>query len=620
MCFWFIACFVLTCFSQYYVDSTVNGTTTIYYDDTATTSTSYFNDPGDENTQIYMSLRNIDSLDSETLIVDFTDYPYDSAHYYNLYCSFSGTPPNLKTCSQVLFSYSSTSTTISSDDLTVKLVDNIYKVYASTCEPGTQLSHKLYFNKDESTDYTMNQENIPQLVPIPELPETPMDETNLNAPLFKVQPLDTEGDFDLTGIIKKSVDFGYCNKHEVKEDLSRILRRVSDGCFCVKIPVGESVHHFYKKGKSKTKEYLSHIITTKNNTFLLCDLLNDRQFLDSITDKSIKPNSTEKTCFITNKLFPYVEDLNYYEALITPFFSHLKQFTCNNEDKVFEYLLNWVAFLIQNPLKKIKTTIILNGINEDKKKYFTETVCKLLGKLSNSNCDSVSSFKKECRQNVFNWQTHSLFVIKTNTLQSSVLNQLEKYVINEQDEDDELYSNGVNFIIDCKKFLSTHDISFPCLFLNTDDSPDNNLDHCSELLKYSQSEKFYNFLYTFFKNRPIPLAFINTDVDSLGSSPKNFNKKHIQYIDLFVTEFIKNFTWPVNDKGENMCPAHDMFDYYVAHCKEIGKNPLNRNHFYKVAQVNVTPIKKNVKRSGENKRTTNVFYKQIEEKKPKKTN
>ncbi|KAL7712205.1 hypothetical protein QTN25_010183 [Entamoeba marina] len=81
----------------YFVDSTVNGTTTIYYDDTATTSTSYFRDPGDENTQIYMSLRNIDSLDSETLIVDFTDYPYDSDHYYNLYCSFSGTPPNLKT-------------------------------------------------------------------------------------------------------------------------------------------------------------------------------------------------------------------------------------------------------------------------------------------------------------------------------------------------------------------------------------------------------------------------------------------------------------------------------------------------------------------------------------------
>ena len=72
--------------------------------------------------------------------------------------------------------------------------------------------------------------------------------------------------------------------------------------------------------------------------------------------------------------------------LIQPFLTHIEQVICNKRHEIYEYVINWISFIVQKVGQKTKTSIIITGIQGTGKNTFTDTICNLFGSYANKNC------------------------------------------------------------------------------------------------------------------------------------------------------------------------------------------------------------------------------------------
>lgn len=66
-------------------------------------------------------------------------------------------------------------------------------------------------------------------------------------------------------------------------------------------------------------------------------------------------------------MFSYFVGYDYKELnkvddnVISKFLNHVKEVIANNNNEVYEYILNWYAYILQNPCKKTETAILITG-------------------------------------------------------------------------------------------------------------------------------------------------------------------------------------------------------------------------------------------------------------------
>ncbi|KAA6393165.1 MAG: hypothetical protein EZS28_011307 [Streblomastix strix] len=69
-----------------------------------------------------------------------------------------------------------------------------------------------------------------------------------------------------------------------------------------------------------------------------------------------------------------------------------KETIAAGDERVYEYILNWMAWLIQNPGKKSRTTIVLQGRQGIGKNRFIDVIAELTSRYSCSNITNIDEF------------------------------------------------------------------------------------------------------------------------------------------------------------------------------------------------------------------------------------
>jgi putative DNA primase/helicase len=76
----------------------------------------------------------------------------------------------------------------------------------------------------------------------------------------------------------------------------------------------------------------------------------------------------------------YAASVPNWEEGTTAWFEHGKEILCSGEDNAFQYLLNWLAHLLQVPYKKPLTSIRFTADEGAGKGIFMEVIRRILGK------------------------------------------------------------------------------------------------------------------------------------------------------------------------------------------------------------------------------------------------
>lgn len=126
-------------------------------------------------------------------------------------------------------------------------------------------------------------------------------------------------------------------------------------------------HEFYKLNKDKKLDHLSnifgkysHLNKKDNNKFI--ELWAESEFRNKYDTIDFDPDQKVSNDVLnTFTGFKYERDgTDFNIELIQPILDHLKFVL--NDDKQYEYVLKWIAYIRQNPSKKTKVAIVLYGL------------------------------------------------------------------------------------------------------------------------------------------------------------------------------------------------------------------------------------------------------------------
>ncbi|KAA6354317.1 MAG: hypothetical protein EZS28_050156, partial [Streblomastix strix] len=90
--------------------------------------------------------------------------------------------------------------------------------------------------------------------------------------------------------------------------------------------------------------------------------------------------------------FKYMQLDEVDQTKIEQFLGLVKDTISANDQRVYEYILNWFSFIVQNVGKKNETAIILKGLQGIGKNVFTNILCELLTGYSSKNITDIDDF------------------------------------------------------------------------------------------------------------------------------------------------------------------------------------------------------------------------------------
>ena len=209
----------------------------------------------------------------------------------------------------------------------------------------------------------------------------------------KINVIDLTEEFSMPDIKKNCEEGIYTCDKEVIQDLSRVIRYVvgTDNMFLLKYfdakrgryTVGfvlESTMQTYMK-KCRTWRVGKRIVT-------IADVFNRNE--SKLTVKGVAFKSDEPYVFSLFQGYKYPILDSYNNDIIAPFLAFVSEVICDNCSEIYEYITNWLSFIVQNPGEKTKTAIVLKGLQGIGKGTFTDTMCEMLAGYSASNVTEIA--------------------------------------------------------------------------------------------------------------------------------------------------------------------------------------------------------------------------------------
>ena len=154
-----------------------------------------------------------------------------------------------------------------------------------------------------------------------------------------------------------------------------------------------------------TKKSMMKIVTTDNAT-ARCKL--DKLFIGNLDGKIITGwdvfikyahlfaysyltfyEPDDENVFNLFQVFSWNEVEEIDEKLIEDFLEFVKEIIANSNEDVYNYIINWIAKLIQNPGIKLESMIVLTGKQGCGKKTFTNIISALFRGYSKPNVTSI---------------------------------------------------------------------------------------------------------------------------------------------------------------------------------------------------------------------------------------
>ena len=194
-------------------------------------------------------------------------------------------------------------------------------------------------------------------------------------------------------MIGKAENGEYSDKKDVVRDLSRVIRRI-DGevtTFVKKIyDIHAEKHVLAYVSQSNMCGMLKSIKLWKNDNQIITawNILEENLFKLSI--KGVKFNSSDENILSIFQGFKYdiLDDIDL--SLITDFLNLIKEVICSNNEELYNYVISWIAHMIQQPGIKNETALILKGLQGIGKNTFTDVISELLAGYSAKNVTDIS--------------------------------------------------------------------------------------------------------------------------------------------------------------------------------------------------------------------------------------
>lgn len=205
--------------------------------------------------------------------------------------------------------------------------------------------------------------------------------------------IDLSEDFDLNTIISKAEKRMYKMQNEVVSDLSKVIRRI-DGeniTFIKKTYDAHSGKYIFSFCNNQTmKEMLKAVRLWKDDGKYTTawDVMSSN--ISDLSCKAVKFFSKDKSIFSLFQGYKYkcVETVD--ESLIKPFLNLIYEVIADSNKEVYDYIIKWISYIIQNPGQKTETSLILKGSQGIGKNTFTDVIAELLSGYSVKNLTEIS--------------------------------------------------------------------------------------------------------------------------------------------------------------------------------------------------------------------------------------
>ncbi|KAA6371245.1 MAG: hypothetical protein EZS28_033229 [Streblomastix strix] len=364
--------------------------------------------------------------------------------------------------------------------------------------------------------------------------------------------IDLKDQFTLIDVSSKALNGKYENKLEqVAQDLLRIIKVIpcqNGWCFIIKeydCIAGKNTIKY----KSRTALYdqlrsIRHWQDGKKHITAIDALEQYHSLFEKIGMKFISNN---EGIFSVFQGFKYMQLDEVDQTKIEQFLGLVKDTIAANDELIYEYLLNWFSFIVQNIGKKTETSIILQGLQGIGKNVFTNVLCELLAGYSSKNITDIDDFVGK-----FNTAIENKMLAIANEMKNfgesrmsnmdalKSINTESTFVINEKYVPKHEVENVVNIII------VTNNI-FPLKIENSDRRYvvcKCNSVHRGDLAYFttlcnSFDEDFYNNLFTFFMTRDI--SQFNPRSIPMTQAKKDIIKASISPVDDVIISHFKLF-------------------------------------------------------------------------------
>ena len=263
------------------------------------------------------------------------------------------------------------------------------------------------------------------------------------------------------------------------------------------------------------------------------------------------------------KLLPEVENNK-----IAKFLNHIKEVIAKNNEELYEYIINWYSYILQNPAGKTGIVLVITGKQGTGKNAFTNVLCDLMKRYSNRNITKIDSIVGKFNASIENMKLivcNELSSVETNKYLNhdalkSVITEKEA-VINQKNMPERSIENVANLIMVSNNFNVAKVESGDRRYVVTEVSDKYKGDsEYFDSLWQSFDNDFYNNLFTFFMNRdvskfnPSKIPMTQEREDLIEASKSSYQ--------LFYEEYEEAF----NDDEGWACTS--CYQAYVRYCKE----------------------------------------------------
>ena len=324
---------------------------------------------------------------------------------------------------------------------------------------------------------------------------------------------------------------------------------------------GIKIGYYYKDGKLK-----------ECNAFMVYD---DGKNKNCLLYKGIRFYSPAQDVFSYFQGYDYKELDDYDEDIISKYLKHIHDNIANGNDELYNYILNWISYILQNPGEKTGTCLVITGEQGTGKNTFTDVICNLMQRYSVRNLTDISHLVGK-----FNSVIENNKLIVCNELSSADSNlrmnaDSLKSIITEKVSTVEakymeprMVENVVNLIILSNHFdpVKVENGDRRYVVCNTNETHKDDQDYFGAIID-TFTEEFYQNLFTYFMKR-------NLDGVNLRILPKTEAKAALieankSSIELFIQDFIIDFT-----KG---FIVDDVYEYYVKWISKYGSDEDKKN-------------------------------------------
>ena len=303
----------------------------------------------------------------------------------------------------------------------------------------------------------------------------------------------------------------------------------------------------------------------------------------SLSWEGMRFYSTNPNMFSYFHGYDYKELDDYDEDIISPFLNHVRENIANGNEELYNYILNWISYILQNPNGRTGSCLVITGEQGTGKNTFSDVICDLMKRYSVRNLteigDLVGKYNSVIENNkliVCNEMSSAQGNIQLNS------NSLKSIITDSEIRVEDKFvpkrrvQNVVNLIILSNYFdpVKVEKLDRRYVVCNTNVSHANDQDYF-ETLRKSFTEEFYQNLFTYFMKR-------NLDGVNIRTLPNTEAKQALieanqSIYEVFIQDFIPDFI-------DGWC-TDEAYEYYKKwfvknggnEAKMVSKPTLGRN-------------------------------------------